>query len=565
MIEPFLKSQLEPVAQRQRQWRLQWHLALCWAVAAALGFILIVLQRMAAFSGSALMLLLAAAVVVASVILWTRTQRWQPDFRQIARQIEQHHPDLHALLLTAVEQQPDQATGQFNFLQERVIQEAAKQNERHQWIETIPQRRLMALQWVQFFALIALVSALFGLRPRSPLASEAAAALAAKEQKITVTPGDTSIERGSALVVLARFAGPLPSEAQLVVEAGPANNRRIALVKNLDDPVFGGSIPEVSSNLSYRIEYGGEQTRDFKVTVFEHPRLERADAKIHFPKYTGIAEKEFKDTHRISAVEGSRLDLVLQLNKPVATARLIGKDQSVVPLAPDTNQPSASLKGLAIDSSKTYNLELVDVEGRTNKVPAQFILEALKNRTPELKLASPRGDQRVSPIEEITFQGEAWDDFGVRAYGLAYTVAGQDTKFIELGKTTAANEKCSFSYLLKLEELSLQPDQLLSYFVWADDVGPDGAVRRTSGDMYFAEVRPFEEIFREGQPQEGEGQGQKSGAGNESLKLAELQKQIINATWKLQRQAFGGAGAPPSRPPGPIKSRKLSPDELQSP
>ncbi len=561
MIEPFLKSQLEPVARRQRQWRLQWHLALCWAVAAAGGFVLIMLQRLAGSSGSALMLLLAAVTVAASVVLWKRTQRWQPDFRQIARQIEQHHPELHALLLTAVEQQPDQATGKFNFLQERVIQEAAKQNERHQWIETIPQRRLMALQWVQFFALVALVFALFGLRPRSPLALEAA--LAANQQKITVTPGDTSLERGSALVVLARFAGPLPSEAQLVVEAGPANSRRVALVKNLDDPVFGGSIPEVSSNLSYRIEYGGEQTRDFKVTVFEHPRLERADAKIHFPEYTGIAEKEFKDTHRISAVEGSRLDLSLQLNKPVATARLIGKDHSVVLLVPDTNQPSASLKGLAIDSSKTYSLELVDLEGRTNKVPAQFILEALKNRTPELKLASPRGDQRVSPIEEISFQGEAWDDFGVRAYGLAYTVAGQDTKFIELGKTTAANEKRPFNYLLKLEELSLQPDQLVSYFVWADDIGPDGAVRRSSGDMYFAEIRPFEEIFREGQPQEGEGKGQKSGAGNESLKLAELQKQIINATWKLQRQAFGGAAVPPAAPSGPLKSRKLSSDELR--
>src|SRR5258707_9742268 len=46
-------------------------------------------------------------------------------------------------------------------------------------------------------------------------------------------------------------------------------------------------------------------SRDYKVKVFEHPMLERADAKIHFPDYTGIADKEIKDTHRISAVEGS--------------------------------------------------------------------------------------------------------------------------------------------------------------------------------------------------------------------------------------------------------------------
>ena len=337
-------------------------------------------------------------------------------------------------------------------------------------------------------------------------------------------------------MVLARFTGPLPSGAELIVIEG-GNSRRIPLVKNLDDPVFGGSIPEVTADLSYHIEYADQQTRDFRVTVFEHPRLERADAKIHFPEYTGLAEKEIKDTHRVSAVEGSQLDLSLQLNKPVATARLVAKDNSIVPLLIATNKATVTLKGFPLQASQTYNLQLVDAEGRTNKVLAQFILEALKNRVPEMKLAAPRGDQRVSPLEEITFQGEAWDDFGLRSYGLAYTVAGEDTKFIELGQGTGANEKRQLNYLLKLEELDLKPDQLVSYFLWADDIGPDGKLRRSSSDIYFAEIRPFEEIFREGQSQDGEGkEGQKGGGGNESLKLAELQKQIISATWNLQRQ-----------------------------
>jgi len=534
MIEPLLKSQLEPVAKRQRQWRLQSRLAGCWAAAAAVGFILLLLERRAGVSLPWMIPLLGGATALASFLIWKRTQNWQPDFRQIARRIEQQHPELHALLLTAVEQQPD-ASGQFNYLQERVIREAVGQNQQHQWIETISRRRLLALEWAQFVALIAVVLALFALRNQAPTASAAAAAVAA-DQKLTVTPGDANIERGSALVVLARFTGPLPSGAELIVIEG-GNSRRIPLVKNLDDPVFGGSIPEVTADLSYHIEYADQQTRDFRVTVFEHPRLERADAKIHFPEYTGLAEKEIKDTHRVSAVEGSQLDLSLQLNKPVTTARLVAKDNSIVPLLIATNKATVTLKGFPLQASQTYNLQLVDAEGRTNKVPAQFILEALKNRVPEMKLAAPRGDQRVSPLEEITFQGEAWDDFGLRSYGLAYTVAGEDTKFIELGQGTGANEKRQLNYLLKLEELGLKPDQLVSYFLWADDIGPDGKLRRSSSDIYFAEIRPFEEIFREGQSQDGEGkEGQKGGGGNESLKLAELQKQIISATWNLQRQ-----------------------------
>jgi hypothetical protein len=88
-----------------------------------------------------------------------------------------------------------------------------------------------------------------------------------------------------------------------------------------------------------------------------------------------------------------------------------------------------------------------------------------------------------------------------------------------------------------LEDLGVQPDELVAWFVWADDIGPDGQVRRSSGDLYFGEVRPFEEVFREGQGMDGQGQGgQQQGQQDRTGKLADLQKQIINATWKLQRQ-----------------------------
>ena len=73
--------------------------------------------------------------------------------------------------------------------------------------------------------------------------------------------------------------------------------------------------------LTYRIEYGEEHTADFKVTVFEHPRLERADARITYPDYTELQPKRIEDTKRISAVEGSVVDFDFQLNKTVASAR----------------------------------------------------------------------------------------------------------------------------------------------------------------------------------------------------------------------------------------------------
>jgi len=71
-------------------------------------------------------------------------------------------------------------------------------------------------------------------------------------------------------------------------------------------------------------------------------------------------------------------------------------------------------------------------------------------------------------------------------------------------------------------------------------------VRRTFSDMYFAEIRPFDEIFRADQNGDAENgnrnqrqQGNQQGGGNQNTRLAELQKEIVVATWKLQRDQHG--------------------------
>jgi hypothetical protein len=192
-----------------------------------------------------------------------------------------------------------------------------------------------------------------------------------------------------------------------------------------------------------------------------------------------------------------------------------------------------------LTNSARYTLALQDADGRTNKFPTDFVIQVLPNRLPELKLVAPRGDQRVSKLEEIHLQGEATADFGLLKYGFGYGVAGGDPKIIEIGQAAQGRQKKTFDYLLSLENLGVDVDQVVAYFVWADDHGPDGQTRRTYSDIFFAEVRPFDEVFRQdqsgGSENENSGQGQQGGGG-QGVKLAELQKQIVIATWKLQKE-----------------------------
>lgn len=473
---------------------------------------------------------------------------FRPSTRKVAIRLEKQYPELDGRLTTALQQTPDEGGG-FTFLQEHLFAETIHHSTQQDWQRVVPDTSLRWAQVAQYAALAAFLGLWFMLpQPPSAASGGSAAAQDSGAPGVEVTPGDTDLEKGSSLVLLARFTGTVPAAAEIVIGESSESERRIPLTRSLSDPVFGESLPEVKEPFSYRVSWDGGTTRDYKVRVFEYPKLERADVTLTYPDYTKLPPKRIEDTRHTSAVEGTRIDLELALNKPVASAVLEprkakGQEQAPAPLKLETSPDKASavLRGYVPAQSVRYDLVLTDADGRRNKQSVPFSFDVVPNRVPEMKLASPKGDQKPSALQELNFDGTVWDDFGVVACGLELGTPGGETVTLEFGKDVPAKEKRAFQQLLRLEELNAVPDQLFAWHTWADDIGPDGKVRRTKGDLFFAEIRPFEEIFRQGEATDSEQQQQQAqqeqqqGMGNLATKLAQLQKQIINATWKLQR------------------------------
>lgn len=536
MIERWLQTRLRPL-ERRRSWRDRLVLlGVGWALVA--GLALLIHQASGPTGTPALVTFGLALVAVTAGTLW-RTRRRGSDeaaLRDLARRIEAGHPELDGRLSAALDQRRD-GSGSLNFLQQRLILEAIEASYHEPWARPTPRSQIVGAALVSFAAL---VLALFTLQLFVRDAARPLPVADTPRPDLEVTPGSVEIEKGSSLVVLARFGGEIPATARLVVRPNTGTTNLLPLTRTLGDPVFGGTVPDVRDGFRYRVEAGSKTSAEFEVTVFEYPRLERSDADLVYPAYTGVPSKTVQDTRRLSAVEGTRLTLNLQLNKPVREARLLprGGSNQMLDLVVATNQAVATLAGYTPLQGGTYDLVLRDADGRTNRTPASFSFEVLSNRTPELKLARPRGDQRPSPLEELRFEGTAWDDFGLVAYGLGFTVGAGEPQIVVLGTNAPSQEKHTLRHEIALEPLGVEPDDLVSWFLWADDIGPDGTVRRTQTDLFFGEIRPFDEIFREQTSSSSSGGGQESGnqEGSPTTRLAELQKQILNATWKIERQ-----------------------------
>ncbi|MGC4031913.1 MAG: hypothetical protein QM754_09315 [Tepidisphaeraceae bacterium] len=368
----------------------------------------------------------------------------------------------------------------------------------------------------------------------------------------TIEPGDTSVERGTGLLVLARFAGQLPSDVQLLTKSADGSINTAAMTRSMDNPVFANRIANVQGDLQYAVASGGSQSQWFSAKVFEYPELKQADVSLRYPAYTKLSERTQEDIRSVTAVEGSTAVLRLKLNKPVDAAELLAPDGTTISLVRDAAQPDVVSTSIDLKQSQRLRLRLVDAEKRENKQPAaEIALNVNPNRPPELKPVSPGRDVDVSPLQELTVGVRVSDDFGVIRTGATYGLAGDAPTDVLLASDVPGGQKRDVSHLLSMEQMKTQPDQLVSYFFWAEDFAADGSVRRTQSDMYFAEVRPFEEIFRQGeQPSESEQrrqqqqQQQQGGNGQQAEELAESQKQIINATWKVIRRETGATRSP---------------------
>lgn len=541
-----LTAQVTEVMRRGQTFQRRWLLALVWLVMAAGVW---GAWRAEFLRQQGPVLAVYGTVVAAAVTLlvwpWGR-KGWSR--LETARRIEAHFPDLNAALVTALEQSPDVVTGRLNVLQHQVLVQALTHAVTHPWHSIVPTRRLICASVAAGLAAVLLTGVLWtawnsGQAPTSLGEWLPGTSASPAEVAVSIEPGDVELERGSSLLVLARFQEPAPQRVQLVTTVDGEAPTAISCEKSLDDPLFGARLSPVLRDLTYYVTFDGQQSSSYRVTVYDLPALEHSELLISPPSYTGQPEQRLENALTTAVIEGSQVTMTCRVNKPLASATLVSQRAERLSLRPTDGDAHLWSVSLTPRESVLWRLELTDDRGRQNRDPEEFRIEVLPNRPPHIEIVFPGRDVRVSPLEELTVEGRVTDDLGLTEVGVVWEIAGREpvTKVFPLSQ--ALSPAHTFHWLQALEELQVEPDDLLAYHVYAVDLGPDGQPRRTVSDLFFAEVRPFEETFRQMDSPAGGGQsGSQAGGqpqGNRFNQLIEVQKQIVSGTFNLTRQPRG--------------------------
>jgi hypothetical protein len=351
--------------------------------------------------------------------------------------------------------------------------------------------------------------------------------------QISVQPGDVRVIGGSPLQIRAFVHSgnrPLTHLQPTMTVSAAGDERRVPMT--VEGGAFVFPFESVDRSFTYKIGAGGASTRDFTVTAIFAPRVERIDLHYEYPSFTGLRPRDEQNGGDIYAPAGTKVLLRVQTDKPIAAAEMTMAGAGSKPLRAAGERTAEIELVLARDDS--YRLRLTDRDGLGSPGDTEYFIRLMDDRPPDVRILRPAGDQQITPLEEVAIEARAEDDYGIANFELVYAVPGGQSKVVPFTHVSGTEVARLGAHLLAAEDLRVKPGDVITYYARARDVSRGKRSTETRSDMYFLEVRPFNEEFVEAQSQ---GSGP-NGAQIETLIAA--QKEIINATWNIERRSGVG-------------------------
>ena len=483
----------------------------------------------------ALMVLAAsAAVLAAGALTWCLAPLGRvPADSKVARYIEERAPLLGDRLVTAVDVAQSKNAPR---LADAMIADAARRSSAVDVDTIVSSESLRRAGFQAAAAALALGIVLFASRGPARQAVDAASlTLFPDRVGLNVTPGHAKVKAGSPLAIQAHLVG---NRAPIIAQVQIADGDRWRVTEMTSDAPgsFRLALPSVSAPFTYRVVAGAVTSPTYDIAVAIPPRVTRIDVHYTYPAGLRLAPRTETDGGDIYAPAGTDVRVQVFTDRPAANGQMTLGDGKQIALSADKpNELSASLK--VIDDN-SYRVALADRDGIGNPGDTEYFIRTLEDRPPDVRVLKPATDRSVTRLEEVDIEAQAEDDYGVDRLDLVYSVKGGADNVVPL-TIARASVMVNGRHTLFLEDLGVQPGDFISYYVRARDLTRGTRPNEARSDIFFLEVKPYEQEFALAQSQGNMPGGNQSGIDD----LVTAQKEIVVATWKLDRRARSAKGA----------------------
>ena len=471
-----------------------------------------------------------AATAYAAWVLWPL--RRLPTVRQVARFVEEQVPELEDRLASAAElgDRPT-ASGVHGLM----IADAARQVQRIVLDRVVARARVRRAIGYGAASGVAL-AVVFGLAAEPARRAAGAAWLYAFPStiRIEVLPGNARVIAGQPLRVRAHISGiaDASGRTRVLLQVESSGEWRDIEMQPVEDG-FQYDFASILESFRYRVVAARARSAEYAVDALVLPHVNRIDVEYDYPAFTGLDRRVELDGGDIYAPAGTGVTLIVHADKPVADGAMVLADGSRIAF---TARDDVTLTGVfEVSADDTYRVALSDADGLSNPGEMQYFIRAIDDRPPDVRILRPAGDRSVTPLEEVTIEARADDDYGLERFELVYAVRGGEEQAVLLPGSVGATTRAGI-HVLYIEDLDVEPGDFLTYYARALDQNRAKASTEARSDIFFLDVAPFEQEFVEAQSQSQRGDG-----GTGLADLAAAQREVIVATWKLDRRPADAA------------------------
>ena len=436
-LHPQITAALDAFRQRRRK-LLLWRIFLTGAGILLTGTLLIACLDWVFFLPDtfrhALAFLLYAVLVVGLWLRGGRQLQAPSDPKTVARQMEAAAPSPHGQFLASVELalEPPAAAGDSHefrtLLHEHSALHAAKSDPRI----LIPFRHLHK-ELALALGVSVVVCALFVTRGREfgvlCLRALAPAANLARISQFQIsivapTPGEGEFPEGEKLIVLVEVAGP--ATVVPFLQTLGKNSSGTTPMRADSHGHFQAQIDLGNAPIEYRIRAGDALTRRFLIQPIARPHAISFQKTYQPPAYTSLPVRKLtEEDGNLSALEGSSVQLEVQLDQPVLSAQISFEREGIIQmliLEPSRNPRIFTCK-LPVQQHATYHLELVSAAtGFASRTTPQFEIRAEPDLAPTVSLETPIQDLAIPLGEKVQIRGHAEDDLGLVSFTQAIRI-----------------------------------------------------------------------------------------------------------------------------------------------
>jgi len=539
-------SLTEIIGRIRRRWRLRrlleglfWILALTFTLLVASAWLL----QHWHFSAPAVWSL--RAIMIATLLVLLLRFALQPLRRElsdtsVALYLEENEPSLGSIVLSAVDARQSTPQNLSPPLVERLQNDALHACARVDYGDKVEKQGLRAaltrlgITLLAIIFLSALLPESFGRGARA-LLSPWTQASAHSPYSIELQPGNIEIARGADQLLSAGIAGYDGDDVSLFTSTdNGASWQQLNMNAGSEAGVYEYFMFDLNQPLDYFVKAVGQQSPTYRITLADIPAVADIELRYRFPAYTMLAPETTTGSGEIKALRGTRVEVMVTPTIGIPGGALVLDDGRRIELQPGTGD--SWVGEITVERDAAYRIALQRSSGVPVDASPEFRITALNDQHPSISILSPGRDTKVSVVEEPLIRIRAQDDQGITALKLVLSVNGEAERTVPLlhaEQVPASNQQVDAEHVLFLEDLDLQPGDLVSYYVKAEERAPEARARTATSDIFFYQVRPFSTNYRNAEQQGGGGGGGQGG--QRQGHLSEQQKQFVIATFKLMR------------------------------